>query len=218
MKQKNLKRRVNDILINIDRETATLFFAFMENLPAEKYKDYIQLVKEISNCKKCRLCNYRKNPVPGEGPIYTRIMIIGEAPGYYEDIQAKPFVGRAGHLLTKMLNAININRDTVYITNIIKCRPPENRDPMDDEISACMPYLERQIELIKPEFILTLGRWAIKALVNTQEGIKKIHGKIFTYKNIKVVPTFHPAALLRNQDLKKYAWEDLKIFRSLIAK
>ena len=137
-------------------------------------------------------------------------MIVGEAPGHYEDLRGEPFVGRSGQLLTKMLSAIGFESADVYITNVVKCRPPENRSPAADEIAACSPVLHRQLELVGPKAILTLGNFASQTLLETDEGISKIRGSIRAYRGVPLVPTYHPAALLRNPHLKKDSWEDLK--------
>ncbi len=193
-----------------------LLYCYLEGLCPELELKFFKLYKSIKNCQKCELSKTRKNIVIGEGPVPSKIMIIGEAPGYYEDIEGKPFVGNAGQLLTKMLKAINIQRDTVYITNIIKCHPPQNRNPLPSEIENCFPFLEQQMEIINPQIILTLGNFAIQALLNTPDGITRLRGKIYYFKNIPVIPTYHPAALLRNENLKKPAWEDLKLFRKTL--
>ncbi len=137
-------------------------------------------------------------------------MFVGEAPGYHEDIQGRPFVGRAGELLTKMIEAMGLRRDDVYIANIVKCRPPGNRDPLPEEILACEPYLKRQIELIRPKVICALGRIAIQGLLRETTPITQLRGQWRTYQNIPLMPTFHPAYLLRNPGGKRFAWEDLK--------
>lgn len=193
-----------------------LLYCYLEGLYPEIELEFFKLCKIIKRCQKCELSKTRKNIVIGEGPVPSKVMIIGEAPGYYEDIEGKPFVGNAGQLLTKMLKAINIKRDTVYITNIIKCHPPQNRNPLPSEIENCFPFLEQQIELIKPQAILTLGNFAIQTILNTQEGITRLRGKIYYYRHIPVIPTYHPAALLRNESLKRPAWEDLKLFRKTL--
>ncbi len=196
------------------KKLSYLVYAYLENLPSKPDIEYYNLYEEIQNCSKCPLHKTQNNVVVGEGPIPSDILIIGEAPGYYEDISGKPFVGKAGELLTKMLKAINISREDVYITNVIKCRPPDNRDPESGEIEACMPFLLKQIDILKPKIILTLGNFAAKTILKTEKGISKIRGKIYNYNDIPLVPTYHPAALLRNENLKKEAWYDLKLFRN----
>ncbi|MBU0600157.1 uracil-DNA glycosylase [bacterium] len=167
----------------------------------------------IAGCAKCELFQHRTNIVFGKGNEKAKLLIIGEAPGHEEDIQGEPFVGRAGQLLTRMLKAINIERAEVYITNIVKCRPPNNRNPLPEEIKNCKPYLHKQLEIINPKIILTLGNFAAQALLNTTTGISKLRGKFYLYGQIKLLSIFHPAAILRNPNLKKATWEDLKLLR-----
>jgi DNA polymerase len=140
-------------------------------------------------------------------------MFVGEAPGREEDLKGFPFVGAAGDLLTKMIEGIKLSRDEVYIANVIKCRPPNNRDPQVDEIEQCEPFLIRQIELIQPRVVCTLGRFAAQTLLKTTTSMGRLRGKIYEYSGIKLIPTYHPAALLRNPQWKRPAWEDLKLLR-----
>ncbi len=182
---------------------------------------YNQLVQEILSCRKCKLHRYRKKPVPGEGNLDAEIMLVGEAPGEKEDEQGRPFVGPAGQLLTRMLSELGVSRGEVYITNIVKCRPPGNRDPEPDEISSCLPYLVRQIEIIRPRLIVCLGRHSAREILKLAgyresevHQISKIRGKVFRVKilglDIRVVPTYHPAAALYNPRLREYIREDLR--------
>jgi len=180
----------------------------------------------IGDCKRCRLCKGRNKIVFGVGNPSARLMFIGEGPGADEDEQGEPFVGRAGQLLTKIIIAMGLTRDDVYIGNIVKCRPPDNRNPEPDEMSTCMPYLLKQIELIKPEIIVCLGAIASKSLLATEVPISKIRGKLIDWpaeslsaqlgehtkslKTCKLMPTFHPAFLLRNPPMKKFVWEDMQ--------
>ena len=188
-------------------------------------KDLEKLYAQIRSCAGCRLCETRKNAVPGEGPVQFSnplgtidVMVIGEGPGADEDTQGRPFVGKAGQLLDKMLAAIGLFRkDNWYITNIVKCRPPNNRDPLPDENAACKRFLQTQIQLIKPKAILAVGRIAAQNMLETSEGITRLHGKLLDYNGILFMATYHPSALLRNADLKRPAWEDLKLFRSKLA-
>ena len=184
----------------------------------EKIRFLKQIYGEIRECTKCPLCSYRKNAVPGMGSTTPLVMAIGEGPGADEDEQGLPFVGKAGQLLDKMLTAINLSRKkNVYIANVVKCRPPNNRTPTVNETSACLPFLKRQIEILKPKLILALGRTAVQALLNTTEGINFYRGKVVKYNNsILLMATYHPSALLRDEHLKRPAWEDLKKFRQLI--
>jgi uracil-DNA glycosylase family 4 len=171
--------------------------------------------RSISSCPKCKeLASTRTQVVFGSGNPDADIMVIGEAPGAEEDKQGKPFVGRAGQLLTKILEAINLKREEVYIANILKCRPPQNRNPEPREIQNCEPYLFRQLDMIKPKLILALGTFASQTLLRTKEPLGRLRGKFHDYQGIKTMVTYHPAALLRNPNWKKYTWEDVKLLRS----
>ena len=180
-------------------------------------KTVAELDEKINKCKKCELHKTRKNFVFGTGNPNAKVAVIGEAPGADEDVQGKPFVGRAGKLLTDILKAINFERDEVFICNILKCRPPGNRNPLPDEIEKCEPYLHKQLKLINPDFILCVGAYAAQTLLKMKEPLGKMRGKIFDYKLdekiIKSVITYHPAALLRNPNWKKPTWEDVQLFR-----
>jgi DNA polymerase len=169
----------------------------------------------IYTCVECRLGVTRNSFVFGSGNPNADILIIGEAPGADEDAQGLPFVGAAGKLLTKILEAINLSRDEVYIANIIKCRPPENRRPEKDEIAQCEPYLQKQIEIIKPAFILALGLTAVNTLFKKNHQMQDIRGKVMNYHGVSLLATYHPAALLRNPNWKKPAWEDVQLLRSM---
>jgi DNA polymerase len=172
--------------------------------------DLESLKKEVLNCTACDLHKTRRNCVFGSGNPHARLMFIGEAPGEEEDIQGLPFVGRAGHLLTKIIEAMGMKRTDVYIANILKCRPPNNRAPLPTEILACRQNLKTQIELIKPSIICTLGKFASQTLLKTEMPISALRGRFQDYNGIKVMPTFHPAYLLRNPEDKKLVWEDMK--------
>ncbi|MBQ0166046.1 MAG: uracil-DNA glycosylase [Treponema sp.] len=170
---------------------------------------------KISSCTRCGLCNGRTNTVPGMGPAHPVVMVIGEGPGHDEDMQGLPFVGAAGQLLDKMLAAIKLSRETnCFIANIVKCRPPNNRDPLPEEAAACRSFLDAQISTLKPKMILLVGRIALQNLLDTKIGITRIHGQFFEYNGIPVMPTYHPSALLRAPELKRDAWNDLKGFRA----
>ncbi len=176
------------------------------------------LQKAALECTRCRLHETRHNVVFGEGPANARLMLVGEAPGKEEDLTGRPFVGASGQLLTKMLNAIEIDRQEVFITSILKCRPPGNRAPKADEIRACMPILMTQIELIRPKLILALGNVAAHNLLNTKEGLKKLRGKFHSLNGIKLLVTYHPAYILRfagqrQKALKIEAWNDLQLLQ-----
>lgn len=176
-----------------------------------------ELNNNIHDCKKCPLAKTRTNFVFGTGNPDADVMVVGEAPGAEEDRQGKPFVGRAGQLLTDILKAINFTREEVFICNILKCRPPENRNPLPEEIVHCEPYLIKQLELIKPKMILAVGTFAGQTLLRTKDPLGKMRGKIFDFHageiKAKLLVTYHPAALLRNPNWKKPTWEDVKLFR-----
>lgn len=172
-----------------------------------------ELDGNVCGCLRCRLGFTRTNFVFGTGNLNADIMFVGEAPGADEDLQGKPFVGRAGQLLTKMIEAINFKREDVYIGNVLKCRPPGNRDPKPDEVEACEPILLRQLEIIKPKIICALGRISGQTLLRTQGTLGSLRGKFHDYHGIKLLVTYHPAALLRNPNWKPEAWEDLKLLR-----
>ena len=172
-----------------------------------------QFAEEIAGCQLCPLGKTRTNLVFGTGNPAAEILFIGEAPGKYEDLQGKPFVGRAGELLNKMIAAIKLRRDEVYIANILKCRPPGNRDPLPSEIECCEPHLLRQIDIIKPIIICALGRISAQTLMRTKAPLKELRGKIHDYHGTRLMVTYHPAALLRNPVQKKPAWDDLKRLR-----
>jgi DNA polymerase len=175
--------------------------------------DYLNSL--ICNCTKCDLHKGRNKFVFGVGNPKAEVMLIGEGPGAEEDKQGEPFVGRAGQLLNDILKAINFTRQEVYIANIVKCRPPGNRTPFPEEMETCMPYLSKQIELIKPKLILCLGLTAATGLLKKKETLGKLRGKLFEFNDIKVMVTYHPAALLRNPNFKHDCWEDVKQFRKL---
>ena len=166
----------------------------------------------VRSCTLCPLAETRTNAVPGEGPVSARILIIGEAPGRNEDSKGVPFVGRAGNILDDLLEGIGVARDEVFITNIVKCRPPGNRDPLPGEIDSCQPYLVRQLEIIRPKVICTLGRFAAQCLLNTKAPLSRLRGKLSDYNGIPLIPTYHPAYLLRNytKEARRQVWDDVK--------
>ncbi|TAL69723.1 MAG: uracil-DNA glycosylase [Bacteroidetes bacterium] len=188
---------------------------FTEEPEWKRTKNLDELYEKIHTCMKCPLGATRKNFVFGTGNPQADIMLIGEAPGADEDEQGKPFVGRAGQLLTKIIESIGLTRDDVFICNILKCRPPENRSPFPSEIEECEPYLIKQIELIQPKFILALGLTAIDTLLKKKNKMGEIRGTIQNYHGIKMVVTYHPAALLRNPGWKKMVWDDVRLLRKL---
>jgi DNA polymerase len=172
--------------------------------------------KELGDCERCRLHKGRRNIVFGVGNPSADLMFVGEGPGYDEDVQGIPFVGKAGQLLTKIIQAIDMTRDEVYIANIVKCRPPKNRDPEPDEIRSCLPFLEGQIRSIRPQVICTLGRVAAQTLLATEKSLTRIRDRTYEYEGAVLVPTFHPAYLLRNPEKKRECWEDMKLVRRLL--
>ena len=172
---------------------------------------------EIGDCTRCKLHTLgRRQIVFGVGNPSADLMFVGEAPGADEDIQGIPFVGRAGQLLTKIIEAIELRREDVYIANVIKCRPPENRNPDPDEVDTCEPFLFQQIDAIKPKVIVALGTFAAKALLKTQDSISRLRGRVYDYRGAKLIPTFHPAFLLRSPDRKRDVWEDMKKVRAIL--
>jgi uracil-DNA glycosylase len=171
---------------------------------------------EMGDCQRCKLGATRKNLVFGQGSPVARLMIIGEAPGADEDEQGLAFVGKAGQLLTKIVEAIGLTRDEVFITNILKSRPPQNRNPEPDEILACQGFLDRQIDAIRPRVIVALGKFAAHWVLKTAEPITRLRGRMGEYKGIPVMPTYHPAYLLRTPSAKKEVWEDMKVVRGMI--
>ena len=171
----------------------------------------------VAVCVKCpHLAASRTQTVFGVGNPDAELMFVGEAPGADEDIQGFPFVGRAGQLLTKIIEAIQLKREDVYIANVIKCRPPGNRNPEPDEVSTCEPFLFRQIDVIQPKVIVALGKFGAQTLLRTLDPISKLRGRVFAFRGAKLVPTFHPAYLLRNPSSKREVWEDMKLVRSLL--
>jgi len=181
-------------------------------------KELEEIAEEVYKCRKCELGTLRRNAVPGEGNPKARIVFVGEGPGADEDAQGRPFVGRAGQLLDKIIKAMGLKREDVYICNVIKCRPPENRDPKPEEIINCLPYLQRQLELINPEIIVALGAHAARSLLNNNKPIGQLRGQFHEYcpgmgtSPMKLMATFHPAYLLRNysDDNRAKVWEDMK--------
>ncbi|MEW6355292.1 MAG: uracil-DNA glycosylase [Planctomycetota bacterium] len=184
--------------------------------PSERAKALAQLEAELQACCKCGLGETRTNLVFGVGNPDADLMFIGEAPGHDEDMQGEPFVGRAGQLLTKIIEAIGMKREDVYIANILKCRPPNNRAPLPTEMVMCMPYLRKQIRLIQPKIIVALGGTAVQGLLKTTDGITKLRGTFTEFDGIKLMPTFHPAYLLRNPGGKRQVWEDMKRVRDTL--
>ena len=179
--------------------------------PQKRFETLTDIRLELGDCQRCRLAQHRRNIVYGSGSPTAKLVFVGEGPGFDEDRQAEPFVGPAGQLLTKIIGAINLTRDQVYISNIVKCRPPDNRNPRPDEIQTCFPFLDRQLDAIQPLFICALGSIAAQTLLNTLEPISKLRGRFYDYRGIRLLPTYHPAYLLRNAEKKREVWEDMKM-------
>ncbi len=198
--------------ISFDPPSADLF----ANDPIQRATSLEDVATLIAACRACKLCDGRTNTVPGEGPANARLVVVGEGPGRTEDETGRPFVGRAGELLTKILEAIKLPRDQVFICNIVKCRPPENRLPQYDEIAACLPFLHRQIELVKPKAILAMGGTAAQSLLSTKQSLGSLRNQIHRFRGIPVVVTYHPAALLRNPHWKRPTWDDVRIAARLL--
>ena len=177
---------------------------------AENVSSLETLCREVAGCTRCALHLSRNNTVFGEGSTNAGLMFIGEGPGFEEDRTGRPFVGKAGQLLDKMISAMQFSREEVYIANIVKCRPPDNRVPMPEEAAACLPYLVKQIELVSPKVIVLLGATAAHYLLGKQEGITRLRGRWLDYQGIPVMPTYHPAFLLRKPEAKREAWSDLQ--------
>ena len=185
--------------------------------PVPQAPSLAAIAQLVATCTKCRLCEGRRHTVPGEGAAEARLVVVGEGPGRVEDETGRPFVGPAGELLTKILAAIELPRERVFICNVVKCRPPENRVPQYDEIAACLPYLLRQIELVQPAVILAMGGTAAQTLLNTKQSLGALRNQVHRLRGIPVIVTYHPAALLRNPNWKKPTWDDVRIARRFIA-
>jgi uracil-DNA glycosylase len=179
-----------------------------EDSEAKSLLEELQAIAVV--CVKCKLAKFRTQVVYGVGSPNADLMFIGEAPGRDEDLKGEPFVGRAGQLLTDIIKAMKLTRDDVYIANVIKCRPPENRNPEPDELESCRPYIRRQVEIIQPKVIVTLGRFALQSLTDKAYGISSARGNWLDYDGVKVMPTYHPAYLLRTPSAKKEVWADMK--------
>ena len=175
-----------------------------------------RLRAELGPCTRCPLHSTRTNLVYGVGNPDADLMFVGEAPGRDEDVQGIPFVGRAGQLLTKIIEAIDLRRDEVYIANVIKCRPPNNRNPEPDEVKTCEPFLFGQVDAIRPKVIVALGAFAVRTLLQSDEAISRLRGRVFDFRGAKLVPTFHPAYLLRSPDKKRDVWKDMKRVRAML--
>ncbi len=201
-------------IVRLEYESMFGLEEFPRTSPAAETIDSI--ADEIRQCTKCSLCGTRKNAVPGEGGASGGILFVGEAPGAQEDEQGRPFVGRSGKLLDKMMGAINLNRSTAFIANILKCRPPGNRDPLATEMAACMPYLHRQIAALRPRVVCAMGSPAVGALLRPGARITAVRGTRHDMGEFILIPTYHPAYLLRNPSAKKDAWHDLQMVERML--
>lgn len=198
--------------VSFDPPSADLF----STDPIQRAASLTDVAQLIAGCRKCGLCEGRTNTVPGEGSATARLVVVGEGPGRTEDETGRPFVGRAGELLTKILAAIDLPRAQVFICNIVKCRPPENRQPQFDEIAACLPYLYRQIELVSPKVILAMGSTAAQSLLDTKQSLGALRNHLHRFRGIPLIVTYHPAALLRNPNWKRPTWDDVRIAARLL--
>lgn len=198
-------------------ESAKSLSLFEEDYSQTSTDDSLEKIRQdMGDCQRCKLCSTRTNIVFGSGNPEARLVFVGEAPGADEDVQGLPFVGRAGQLLTKIIESINLKREDVYICNVIKCRPPNNRFPEKDEISTCSQFLLRQLEVIRPKIICCLGAAAAQTILKTKSSVGWIRGRFQDYRGAKLIVTYHPAYLLRNPDAKKDVWEDMKKIKALL--
>lgn len=207
----------------MDRDGAHKFLVALKGMGIDSYAfektagvTLSSIKRQAGDCRKCPLAETRKHVVFGEGDANARLLFIGEAPGEEEDAQGRPFVGRAGKLLDQLIERTGLRRKEVYICNLLKCRPPQNRDPEPSEIALCKGYLFSQLEIVNPRVICTLGRHAYNALVGTDERITRIRGVLTKYKGTFLLPTYHPSLLLRNSERIKEAWEDMERLRQLL--
>jgi len=217
-KPKVIKRKPESVVVKDKSAVAEIDIFGNENIKREEWEfaeTLDELNAKINTCTKCGLSKLRTNFVFGVGNPNADVVVIGEAPGADEDAQGEPFVGRAGQLLNKILEATGFKREEVFILNILKCRPPGNRNPAPDEAELCRPYLDKQLKLINPKLLLLLGKVASETLLKTKEPLNKLRGKVHDYKGWKLMITFHPAALLRNPNWKRPTWEDMQQFKAL---
>jgi uracil-DNA glycosylase family 4 len=206
--------RVTDSSSVVAQKNASLFELPLSRQPSGESLESIRA--DLGDCRRCKLCSGRTNIVFGSGTSQTRLVFVGEGPGADEDAQGLPFVGAAGQLLTKIIEAIQLTRDEVYICNVVKCRPPLNRVPEEDEIAACSPFLFRQIESIRPQVICCLGAVATQTVLGTKAAVGKLRGRFHDFRGIQVMPTWHPAYLLRNPAAKRDVWDDVRKIRALL--
>ena len=208
--QDEISSLIQDVKSNINMEGARGVRYLSVGRSRTSSKALQAIREEMGECSRCKLCEERTHIVFGVGNPKAELLFIGEGPGRDEDLQGEPFVGRAGQLLTKIIQAMQMQRSDVYIANIVKCRPPNNRYPEPDEVSTCLPFLIRQIEAIRPKVIVSLGNLAAQSLLQTNQGVSALRGHFREYCGIPLMPTFHPAYLLRNPPKKREVWEDMK--------
>lgn len=218
-----MERRAEKLIASLEEKLK--FFSQMGiefiSISSSKDTSFHSVEERILKCQKCTLSQGRTNAVPGEGSLEAELMFVGEAPGRDEDLQGRPFVGRAGQLLTKIIGAMKFNREDVYITNVVKCRPPNNRNPNKEEIETCKNYLLEQIEMIKPRAIVALGRVATDFFIHSSLGMTALRGNFREFNDIQVMPTFHPSYIIRNEgnkSIKKMVWEDMKKVMTFLGK
>jgi DNA polymerase len=208
-----VKKELQEIIQSLKAYIETERLAGIEEFylrPLPKVRRLEKLAQEVIQCKQCPLYKTRKKPVFGEGNPQAKLVFVGEAPGKEEDLQGLPFVGMAGQLLTKIIEAMGFKRKDVYICNVLKCRPPQNRNPLPSEIIACQDYLRQQLEIISPKIVCCLGRYACNFLSKEDVSITKLRGKFQEFNGMKIMPTFHPAYLLRNPSAKHLVWQDMQ--------
>jgi len=222
-----LARKIDKLLLGIEDHLRLLDQSGAQFAPRRPQKssapggEFQDIVDQVLTCRLCSLARTRTRAVPGEGNPKTELLFVGEAPGHDEDVQGRPFVGRAGQLLTKIIEAMTFRREDVFITNIVKCRPPENRTPVREEIEKCGPYLTAQIEIIRPKVIVALGKVATDFFIRSSRGMTQIRGEFYDYRGIPVMPTFHPSYVLRQEnvrDVKKQVWQDMQKVMKLLGR
>jgi uracil-DNA glycosylase family 4 len=222
-----LARKIDKLLLGLEDhlrfldQSGAQFAARRPEKSPDRDKGFQDVCKQIMVCRFCPLARTRTKAVPGEGNPRTELMFVGEAPGHDEDVQGRPFVGRAGQLLTKIIEAMSFRRDEVFITNVVKCRPPENRTPVREEVEKCGPYLTAQIEMIRPKAIVALGKVATDFFIRSSKGMSQLRGEFCDYRGIPVMPTFHPSYVLRQEnikDVKKQVWQDMQMVMKLLGR
>lgn len=216
-----MRKRTDRILLNLEEELKFFSDIGGEFLIRQRKPSFHDLEERIFRCRLCLLGSGRKNAVPGEGNRKAELVFVGEAPGHDEDVQGRPFVGKAGQLLTRIIRAMNFTREEVYITNVVKCRPPENRTPFREEVEKCRPYLVEQIRFIRPKAIVALGKVATDFFVSSSKGMSELRGHFVDFDDIRVMPTFHPSYIIRNEgnkEIKKMVWEDMQKVMALLGR